>query len=125
MESFLEHVNITVGDPQATAELLCRIFGWKIRWSGPAIHDGLTYHVGGENSYIAVYSLGGSGAAGNSYATLGGLNHVGVVVEDLDAVEAKVKATGLTPHSHADYDPGRRFYFDDPDGIEYEVASYS
>ena len=24
-----------------------------------------------------------------------------------------------------DYEPGRRFYFFDPDGIEYEVVSYS
>jgi hypothetical protein len=28
------------------------------------------------------------------------------------------------PFSHDDYDPGRRFYFLDPDGIEYEVVSY-
>ena len=31
---------------------------------------------------------------------------------------------GLTPFSHGDYEPGRRFYFFDPDGIEYEVISY-
>ena len=35
-----------------------------------------------------------------------------------------VVAAGLTPFSHADYEPGRRFYFLDPDGIEYEVVSY-
>ena len=28
------------------------------------------------------------------------------------------------PFNHGDYDPGRRFYFLDPDGIEYEVISY-
>jgi len=122
---FLEHVNITVSDPRATAEMYKDLFGWHIRWSGKAIHDGDVYHVGEENSYIAVYSLGGSDAVGNTYATPGGLNHIGVVVEDLDAVEAKVKAAGFTPHSHADYDPGRRFYFDDADGIEIEVVSYS
>ena len=31
---------------------------------------------------------------------------------------------GLEPFSHGDYEPGRRFYFLDPDGIEYEVISY-
>jgi hypothetical protein len=30
----------------------------------------------------------------------------------------------LRPFAHADYAPGRRFYFLDPDGIEYEVVSY-
>jgi catechol 2,3-dioxygenase-like lactoylglutathione lyase family enzyme len=53
------------------------------------------------------------------------LNHVGVVVEDLDATEAKVRAAGFAPHSHADYEPGRRFYFHDRDGIEFEVVSYA
>ena len=33
-------------------------------------------------------------------------------------------AAGLRSFSYADYEPGRRFYFLDPDGIEYEVVSY-
>ena len=48
-----------------------------------------------------------------------------VVVEDLDGVEAKVKAAGYHPHNHGDYEPGRRFYFDGPDNIEIEVVSYA
>ena len=61
---------------------------------------------------------------GTSYETRGGLNHIGVVVEDLDATEARVKAEGYATHSHADYEPGRRFYFDGPAGIEFEVVAY-
>ncbi len=35
-------------------------------------------------------------------------------------------AAGLRAVSHADYEPGRRFYFlMTLDGIEYEVVSYS
>ena len=90
---------------------------------------GYTVHVGTDDTYVAVYS----GAQPDqivpkrdeSYMTRGGLNHIGVVVDDLDAVEAKVIAMGLTPKSHADYEPGRRFYFDDPDGVEIEVISYA
>jgi catechol 2,3-dioxygenase-like lactoylglutathione lyase family enzyme len=52
------------------------------------------------------------------------LNHIGVEVDDLAAVEAKVAAAGLKPLGHDGYDLGRRFYFLDPDGIEYEVVSY-
>jgi predicted enzyme related to lactoylglutathione lyase len=48
-----------------------------------------------------------------------------VVVDDLDAVEARVAAEGYTAHTHMDYEPGRRFYFDDRDGIEFEVVSYT
>jgi hypothetical protein len=32
---------------------------------------------------------------------------------------------GLTPFAHGDYEPGRRFYFFDPNGIEFEVVSYA
>ena len=32
---------------------------------------------------------------------------------------------GLKPFNHADYEPGRRFYFFDWDHIEWEVVSYA
>lgn len=125
----LEHVNVTVADPRATAALLCDLFGWAIRWEGRAIHGGVTVHVGEAQTYLALYSGPGGGvdqrAADTSYRTRAGLNHVGVVVDDLDAVEAAVRARGHAPHSHADYDPGRRFYFREENGLEIEVVSYS
>jgi len=37
----------------------------------------------------------------------------------------RVIAAGLTPFSHGDYEPGRRFYFFDWDGIEFEIVSYA
>ena len=125
MPSYLEHVNVTVSDPEATAKMLSDLFGWRIRWHGEAIDNGVTYHVGGDNSYVAVYSKGGAKALGDSYESPGAMNHIGVVVDDLDATEARVSAAGFTPHMHADYEPGRRFYFDAFDGIEIEVVSYS
>ncbi len=36
-----------------------------------------------------------------------------------------MKAAGLEPFGHDDYDPGRRFYFFDDNGIEFEVVSYA
>lgn len=123
--SQLEHVNITVSDPVATAKRLCGLFGWKIRWQGDAIHGGLTVHVGSEDSYLAVYSHKTTDAQTDSYHTLGGLNHVGIVVDDLDATEDRIKAAGYLTKSHADYEPGRRFYFHDDDNIEFEVISYA
>lgn len=122
--SFLEHVNITVSDPRRTATMLCDLFGWHVRWEGAAKNNGLTLHVGTDDSYLAVYSMGGLARAGDSYTAVGGLNHIGIVVGDIDAIEARVKAMGFTPHTHGNYEPGRRFYFDDADGIEIEVVSY-
>ncbi|WP_285712022.1 VOC family protein [Erythrobacter oryzae] len=119
----LEHINITVGDIERSAALLERLMGWHIRWRGPSMLGGETIHVGSEDDYIAVYTRGAPLAA--RHAKGAPLNHLGLVVDDLDAAEAVVKDAGLEPFNHADYDPGRRFYFFDWDGIEFEMVSYA
>lgn len=119
--SELEHVNVTVADARATAAMLCDLFGWEVRWQGAAKDEGYTLHVGSAGSYVAVYQMRGGAVPPKGP---GRLNHIGVTVDDLDAVEAKVKARGYAPHSHGDYEPGRRFYFDEENGIEIEVVSY-
>lgn len=128
MSATLEHVNFTVPDPLKTAKWLCDLFDWQIRWQGDSIYNGTSVHVGSKDSYFALYS----GVPGkkidtstDTYSLMGGMNHIGIVVDDLDAIETKVKALGFTPNSHADYEPGRRFYFDDDDGVEYEIVSYA
>ena len=35
--SRLEHVNITVSNPKSTAKMLGHLFGWHVRWEGPAM----------------------------------------------------------------------------------------
>lgn len=124
--TFLEHVNVTVSNPQKTAKLLCDLFDWKIRWQGDSIDGGNTIHVGEENSYVAVYKNPKPQAdAPISYYTVGGLNHIAMVVPDLDETEKRVISAGFQTTNHGDYEPGRRFYFHDSDGIEYEIVSYA
>lgn len=121
----LEHVNVTVSNPDKTAETLCELFGWQVRWKGDAKHGGTSIHVGADDSYLAIYSMDKiKKGRDDTYSTVGGLNHIAVVVEDLDLIEKKVEAAGFQAHSHADYEPGRRFYFHDSDGLEFEVVSY-
>jgi len=122
----LEHVNVTVADPDSAAKVLCDLFGWQVRWAGPGMTTGRTVHVGDGNSYVALFSYGAPAERReDSYRTRGGLNHIAVVVDDLEATEARVKAAGFAPGNHADYEPGRRFYFRESNGIEIEVVSYS
>jgi len=120
----IEHVNVTVSDPERAARLMESVFGWRIRWQGPAQNGGRTIHVGSDDNYVAVYTDRTKTYSDEHFRKGRPLNHIGVEVEDLDATEARVAAAGLTPFSHGDYEPGRRFYFLDPDGIEYEVISY-
>jgi catechol 2,3-dioxygenase-like lactoylglutathione lyase family enzyme len=120
----IEHVNLTVSDPERVACLMAALFGWQERWRGTAANGGFTIHVGSEQDYLALYTGRDVTYTAQDFAKGRPLNHVGVEVDDLGAVEARVVAAGLKPFGHADYAPGRRFYFLDPDGIEYEVVSY-
>ncbi len=121
----LEHINMTVSDPKKTAQWLGRVFGWKIRWEGAGMETGYTVHVGEDDTYVALFTYPDPPTAkGSSYTTVGGFNHWAVVVDDLDEIERRVLAEGFKTKSHADYEPGRRFYFHDGDGIEIEVVQY-
>jgi hypothetical protein len=102
--AFIEHVNVTVADPERSAQLMI-------------------VHVGDDRVYMAFYREPDPGPI--RWPKGAPLNHVAMVVDDLDDVERRVIAAGLEPFSHGDYDPGRRFYFFDHDGIEYEMASYA
>lgn len=127
MMARLEHINICVADPAQMAAMLERLFGWKVLWEGPST-AGYNIHIGSGETYLALCS-GNDGAltpmAGLRYNRFGGLNHIGIVVDDLEAVEAKVVAEGYQPTNHADYEPGRRFYFEEANGFEIEVISYN
>lgn len=121
----LEHVNVTVANPRESADMLCALFDWHIRWSGPSALGGTTFHVGTDAQYVALYGARApEPAAERSAAKQANLNHIAVVVDDLDAVEDRVRKAGYEPGNHGDYEPGRRFYFHDGNGIEFEVVSY-
>ncbi len=122
-QAFLEHVNLTVSNPDESARMLASIFGWHERWRGPAGDGGSTIHCGSDACYVALYTGADGLHAQARYPKGAPLNHLAIVVNDIDDTERRVVALGLEVFSHDDYDPGRRFYFFDRDGIEYEVVS--
>ena len=119
----LEHVNIRVSDADRTAAFLAALTGWQERWRGPALDNGRTIHLGHTFDYLALYTP----AAPVTELFVKGmpLQHIGLVVDDLNAAEAIVLEHGFAPFNHAEYAPGRRFYFIDHDGIEFEIISYA
>ena len=121
----IEHVNITVADPERTAALMEALFDWRVRWSGRSQNGGHTVHVGSAEHYLALHTPGRTAQRPEPFGKGRPLNHIGLEVDDLDATEARVIAAGFKPFNHANYEPGRRFYFLGPDGIEYEVVSYT
>jgi glyoxylase I family protein len=117
----IEHVNLTVSDIERSSAFFQNLLGWAQRWRGPALNGGETVHVGDEHSYLALYT---DREPHGRFAKGAPLNHVGLLVDDLAAAERVVLDAGLETFNHADYEPGRRFYFFDWDGIEFEVVSY-
>lgn len=125
MPALLEHTNLTVSNPDQTAAWMCDLFGWHIRWAGNAMEDGRTVHVGTDTHYLALYTQDAAAkGTESSYATIGGLNHIAIVTDDLSGIEAAARARGFQVGQHHDYEPGRRFYFHDDDNIEFEVVQY-
>ena len=93
----LEHANITISDPEKTAACMQAVFGWRIRWQGPALESGFTLHIGTETQYLALYCPADlQKTPSDPHGFLGGLNHIGVCVRDLVACEARVKKAGFT-----------------------------
>ena len=118
----IEHVNITVTDPERSAALFEKLLGWTERWRGPSQMGGQTIHVGDGNNYLSIYT---NEKARGGFGKGAPLNHIGLQVSDLAAAEQVVIDHGLKPFSHGQYDPGpESFYFFDWDGIEFEVVSY-
>ena len=105
----IEHVNLTVSDIERSARFFENLLGWHWRWRGQAMAGaGETIHVGEESTYLALYTDWRDHAGQRKGRPL---NHVGLLVDDLDAAEKVVREAGLEPWGHDDYEPGRRFYF--------------
>jgi catechol 2,3-dioxygenase-like lactoylglutathione lyase family enzyme len=117
----IEHVNLTVTDNERSAAFFEKLLGWYRRWAGKSQMGGTSIHIGEDATYLALYSDGQDHLRQVKGVPM---NHVGFLVDDLDAAERIVIEAGLEPFGHDDYDPGRRFYFFDWDGIEFEVVSY-
>ena len=119
----LEHVNLTVSDLDRSIAFYCDLLDLDVRWKGPIDDDRPGAHVGDDHAYLALFQAAADGTVTLDYLRPG-LNHFGFVVDDLDEARRRLDRLGATVHREADYDPGRRIYFLDPDGHEVELVEY-
>jgi catechol 2,3-dioxygenase-like lactoylglutathione lyase family enzyme len=125
----LEHVNFTVSNLQRSLDFYREAFGFELRWKGEIFNTtrmAPAAHVGppGKPYYFSLFEGESSERAPYAYGPPG-INHFGLVVDDLDVAGARAEAAGGVLKKAADYDPGRRVYVMDPDGIEIELVEYS
>jgi len=129
MAAYIEHANITVPDIDAAIAFLMVVEPAFTVRRDEAQEDSYRWvHVGDDRCYIALqepHPYAEPDAPRRPYKDFG-VNHLGWVVEDLDAVVSRLEQAGyrrgipVTPHPHR-----KRAYFHDAAGFEWELVEYT
>lgn len=121
----LEHANLSVHDMDATVKfILTALPHFRIR-GGDNSGRNEWVHVGTDATYICVnHSPKGESLKRHPYYDVG-VNHFAFVVDDVDAVVARLEAAGYPEAPGAEVSEWRhRHYFHDPDGMQWEFVQY-
>ena len=128
MNSYLEHVNITVIDvDEAIRFLQTAMPDWKVRADVSSEESNCRrwVHLGTDTTYIAIEDRGAIEKGGHEPYVDPGVNHLGFVVNDVNAVSKRLTDAGYEEGLSSLDNPNRkRIYFYDADGNEYEFIEY-
>jgi catechol 2,3-dioxygenase-like lactoylglutathione lyase family enzyme len=127
MEPYLEHINITSTDVDATVRFLQTAMPeLKIRGGGEGEICLHWVHLGTGTTYIAIEDRGVTEKGPHIAYEHSGVNHVGFVVGDGEALFSRMREAGYREGPHNFEHPARnRYYFYDQDDNEYEFIEYS
>jgi catechol 2,3-dioxygenase-like lactoylglutathione lyase family enzyme len=121
---YLEHANLTVRNLDEAIRFVTTAFPqFAIR--GRGVSDGTPWvHVGTDTTYLAFSEDANLHSERVPYDD-SGFNHLGFVVEDVNAVASALRAAGYEEGFRVDPNESRqRMYFLDADGIEWEFVQY-
>lgn len=129
MTAYLEHANITVPDMDAAIAFLttaCPEFAIRHDTIHPV--SGIRWvHLGTPTSYFALQEPHKGRTPEDHrrpYDDIG-VNHLGLIVDDFDAVEARLEAAGYKRGMPVEPHPARkRAYWYDHAGFEWEFIEY-
>lgn len=123
----LEHANLCVHDLDGVMRFLQTAFPeFRIRHDEVG-QDGTRWvHLGTDETYIALNSAGvEEKRRGPLYSGRPGLNHLGFEVDDVTALQARLRAAGYRESTVPNAHPARkRIYFYDPEGNDWEFVQY-
>ena len=129
MTAQLEHANVAVGDLDEAIRFYQAAFpDFVVRGRGTADHGDWQsewVHVGTDATYVCLNAdnrtVGDREGGHRGY----GVNHLGFVVDDAQAVYDRLANAGYEEGFRPDEHPcRRRVYFLDGDGNEYEFVEY-
>lgn len=125
---YLEHANVTVRQLDAAVQFLqTALPSWQVRgegrmdWFGKSIR---WLHIGSGEHYIALQDGGvGDALPWRSHAV--GVKHLGIVVPDLAALQARLQALGRAPDHEGGRHPHRRsLYYQADELVQIEFMQY-
>ena len=128
MNSYLEHVNLTFIDvDEAIRFLQTAMPDLKVRADVSSEESNCRrwVHLGTDTNYIAIEDRGATEKGSHEPYVNPGLNHLGFVVSDIDAVSKRLTDAGYEEGLSSPDNPNRRrIYFYDVEGNEYEFVEY-
>lgn len=123
----LEHANLIVQDVDEIIRFLQTAFpDFRVRHDGTGSAGKRWVHIGTDETYLALNECNeGAERSWVPYAGEPGVNHLGYVVDDAEALRDRLLAAGYrestVPNSH----PFRkRVYFYDSEGNDWEFVEY-
>jgi catechol 2,3-dioxygenase-like lactoylglutathione lyase family enzyme len=121
MDCQLEHANMRVKDVDETVRFLTTAMpNFKVR-GGHTEGDEKWLHIGTESTYLCL----NEDKAETQPQRGPGLNHVGFIVDDAEAIRGRLEKAGYKegfvpePHPHR-----KRIYYTDGNGTEWEFVQY-
>lgn len=128
MASYLEHANITVPDVEAAIRFLKTIDPtFRIRHDEKPPGSHRWVHIGTEESYFALQEPHLDSSPEDKrrpYRDIG-VNHLGLVVDDLEQVVRRLEENGYRKGIDGEENPHRkRAYYYDSANFEWELVQY-
>ena len=127
MYPYLEHANLHVVDVAGLVDFItiaCPSF--TVRYDSGVDDPERWVHLGDDRVYLAIYRATVSSAdPWKPYSGKPGLNHLGFVVDDVEAVRRRLLDHGYRETTLANHHPARkRIYFNDAEGNDWEFIEY-
>lgn len=127
MNARIEHVNMHVKDVDQMLKFINTAFPhFKIRFDSNHDDKERWVHIGSEETYLAIYQATQEDSARpNPYSGKPQVNHLGYVVDDVEALRQRLLDAGYEESTLENNHPARkRIYFFDPDGNDWEFIEY-
>ncbi|MGI1998168.1 VOC family protein [Shewanella frigidimarina] len=125
----LEHLNLVVNDLDESLVFYKAAFPhWRVRGGGESVWHGTPrkwLHFGDDYHYLSLNDSG-SGEVRDLKSNTLGLAHFAYVVDNIDALVARLSQVGFEVAIMGGHDPFYKSrYFIDPSGFEVEFVEYS